>query len=129
MRVEINRAGVFGPKIFPFRTLTCNYHFPMYMRVEVNRAGVFGPKIFPFCTQTSKSQFLKYMCVEINWACLGLKFPFSYANLKLSFSNTHAQTSISIVHSASIELFQNDKHPLVALLYSALELQNIEFAK
>ena len=48
MCVEINRAGVFGPKIFHFRTLTCNSHFPIYMRVEINRAGVFGPTNFPF---------------------------------------------------------------------------------
>ena len=34
MRVEINRAGVFGPKIFPFRTLTCNSHFPVYMHTQ-----------------------------------------------------------------------------------------------
>ena len=41
MCVEINRAGVFGPKIFPFRTLTCNSHFPIYMRVEKGREDVF----------------------------------------------------------------------------------------
>ena len=68
MRVEINQAGVFGPKIFPFRTLTCNSDFPIYMRVEINRAGVFGPKIFLFRTLTCNSDFPIYMRMEINWA-------------------------------------------------------------
>ena len=48
MCVEINRAGVFGPKIFPFRRLTCDSHFPIYMHVEINQAGVFGPIISHF---------------------------------------------------------------------------------
>ena len=73
MCVEINRAGVFGPKIFPFRTLTCNSHFPIYMRVEINRAGVFGPKIFPFRTLTCNSHFPSHMHTQQLLECIQLQ--------------------------------------------------------
>ena len=100
MRVKINRAGKFGTILARFGTKTFS---GIYMRVEINRAGKFGTILARFGTKTFSDI---YMRVEINrankfWTILA-RF-----GTKPNFSQL----------------------PLVALLCSALELQNIEFLK
>ena len=47
IRVEINRAGVFGPFLLDFGAIS-KIISETYVCVEINRAGVFGPFLLDF---------------------------------------------------------------------------------
>ena len=64
MRVEINRAGKFGPFLLRFGALP-KMTSRIYIRVEINRACKFGPFLLRF-SALPKVTFQIYIRVEIN---------------------------------------------------------------
>ena len=132
IRVEINRAGIFGPFLLDFGAIS-KIISEIYIRVEINRAGVFGPFLLDFGA-ISKIISEIYIRVEINRAgAFGPFFCWILGRfLKSSIKYTSAWKQIRPAYLGLFRLYfgvTRNILPLAASLSSALELQNIEFVK